>query len=383
MRIPSGGRLLDRVAYCMRKPCKASNIIDEVIEVRDAFPYNPESKTAPETAKRWASPYCWEKEDEYVPEVIERDNVPFAITITDLHVRSEGGRAYKVIDSEMRRFDLREDQVLEVMRDVGILPGGKVAGEFVWGILGSQVRLVLVGGDLHRSMVAGAADKKAFEANRSAGLHPTESTLVPGHVYRKKDKSLHAFLGSVKRAGIDKTFYAFIEMPTHNPYIVKSLEELEELEQRFSGNDRRVKSARHASEIHSKWDTLTWREKCKFAWDDQYNKFREPNEKTYVRHEYIMLMSTPKFEADDGVLEADFFEELRVNAQGQHDYVDGNKYSILQKEFKKAYPNERGYFLAGDVWQTYGGWGHQDNSKQMTEALRKMKVDLRKGLVWL
>lgn len=385
MRTLQGGRLLDKVAYCMRKPCKATNIIDENIEVRDTFPYNPESKTAPETANRWAGPNYWDKDDAYVPEVIVRNNDPFTITITDLHVRSEGGRAYKVIDSEMRRFDLREDQVLEVMRDVGILPAGKVAGEFVWGILGSQVRLVLVDGDLHSSMVAGANDKKTYEINQSAGLHPTESTLVPGHVYRKKDKSLHAFLGKLKRTGNDKVFYAFIEMPVET---APTEQDDRDIDENTGWGDadalhRWKSSQKYGREIRRKWETLTWRQKCKFAWDDRYNMFRAPNERNYSLHENIMLMSTPKFEADVGELEADLFQEFRDNAKRDHGYVDGNKKSILDSEFKKAHPDESGYLGTGDVWQSYSHWGRPDNSKRMTEAWRKAKDDFYKGLVWL
>ena len=160
MRSPEGGRLLERVCYCMRAPCAGKNIIDEDIMVRDTFPYNPESKTSPHTAKMWASQRHYGNDQEYVPEVIERANDPFTVTITDLHVRSEGGRAYKVIDDDMRRFDLREDQVFEVMKLCGIKPGGAVPGTFVWGILGSQMRLVLVDGVLHNAMIKGANEKK-------------------------------------------------------------------------------------------------------------------------------------------------------------------------------------------------------------------------------
>jgi len=368
----------------MRKPCKATNIVDEKIEVRDTFPYNPESKTAPETAKRWAGSSYYDKE-KYEPEVIVRDNEPFSITITDLHVRSKGGRAYKVIDKEMRRFDLREDQVLEVMKLVGIQPMGVVPGTFVWGILGSQVRLVLLNGELHKSMVEGANDKKKFEANAAAGLHPTENTLVPGHIYRKKDKSLHAFLGKVKRTGIEKTFYAFIAMPEKEAPEEEDDTDIDELD--VGGPpawaEQWKKSRKLDREVARKWDTLTWRQKCKHAWDDSYNMYRDPKETKYVHHEGIVLMSSPKFEADVGVLELDFFEEIKSNAQRQHDYMDGNRNSILSAEFKKAHPVEDGYLAVGDVWTSYSHYGRPDNSKRMTEAWRKAKEDFYKGLVWL
>lgn len=384
MHSPTGGRLLDKVAYCMREACAATNIVDEKIMVRDTFPYNPDSKTAPETAKRWAGSNHWDKV-KYDPEVIVRDNEPFTITITDLHVRSEGGRAYKVVDCDKRRFDLREDQVLEVMKLVGIEPMGRVPGTFVWGILGSQVRLVLVGGELHKSMVEGANDKKKFEADASAGLHPTESTLVPGRIYRKKDKSLHAFLGKVKREGNPKTFYAFIAMPEKEA--PEALDDAD-IDAEICGGapewqERWKKTRKYERSIARKWNAMTWREKCKFAWDDSYNMYREPVEVKHVYHEGIVLMASPKFEAEAGTLEQDFFEEIKLNADRQHDYLDGNRNSILSAEFKKAHPDEHGYLAVGDVWASYSHWNRPDNSKRMTEAWRMAKADFYKGLVWL
>ena len=386
MRSPEGGRLLDKVAYCMRQPCKATNIVDEKIEVRDTFPYNPGSKTAPETARQWASGYYYGEDKGYVPEVVVTDNEPFTITITDLHVRSEGGRAYKVIDNEMRRFDLREDQVLEVMKRVGILPMGIVPGTFVWGILGSQVRLVLVDGTLHKAMTRGAQDKKEFERAQSAGEHPTEATLVPGRIYRKRDKSIHAFLGKVKRSGNDKVLYAFIQMPTKE---APEQEDDADIDAMGVGSDpaweaRWKKSRKYDREVARKWSILTWRERCKFAWDDAHNLFRGPGEQKYVYYESIVLMSSPKFQAEVGELETDLFEELKANKDRNHDYADGHGNSILEVEFKRAHPGERGYLAVGDTWQSYAdGWGQPDNSPRMTEAWHKHKSDFHAGLVGL
>jgi len=189
MRSFSNCRLLDKVGYCMRQPTEATNIIDEPITIRDTFPFNPDSKTAPETARRWAKQYHFGDDREtFVPDEVISSNAPFAVTIVDLHHRSEGGRAYKVVDPYMRRFDLREDQVLEVMAKCGIEPGGKVPGLFVWGTLGSQMRLALVGGELHKAMVAGADALKAHKAAQVAGTAPTEGTLQVGHVFRFEEQ---------------------------------------------------------------------------------------------------------------------------------------------------------------------------------------------------
>jgi len=183
----SDAKLLETVCYISRTPSIANDILGNEITVLETFPYNPESKTAPETAKNWATRY--DRNAVVTPTPVTLENVPFKVTITDLHHRGEGGRAYKVVDEQMRQFDLREDQVMEVMKRVGIAPGGAIPGTFVWGILGSQVRLVLVGGELHTKMSVTLQTRQAAKEARKAGLAPTPSKLQKGHVYLKRDGS--------------------------------------------------------------------------------------------------------------------------------------------------------------------------------------------------
>ena len=85
---PNGGRLLEKIAYCLKKSSYIKNIIDEPLEVSDAFPYNPDSKTAPDTAKRWALGMSYWNVETSEPKIVIRDNEPFEVTIVDLHVRS-------------------------------------------------------------------------------------------------------------------------------------------------------------------------------------------------------------------------------------------------------------------------------------------------------
>jgi len=307
MRIPTGGRLLDSVVYCMRRPCKALDIVGRRIEVRDTFPYNPDSRTAQETARRWAKGHSWEP-GRYEPEVVVHDNAPFDITITDLHVRAEGGRAYKVVDDGMRRFDLREDQVLEVMRTVGISPMGRIPGKFAWGILGSQVRLVLVGGALHASMIAGAAGRKASDGARRSGSAPTEGSLRPGHVYRKRDGSLHLFLGRVRLPDSDAIHFAFVQMPVAAARAEGELEELE-----AQGADVAwLARQRKENEVYAQWDSMTWRQRCDHEWVERH-----------MMRPRVRFMSSPKFEEDVGAVEPDLLDDIRENRSLKHDYVRG------------------------------------------------------------
>lgn len=355
MRSSNGpGRLLDKVGYCMRKPCSGTNIIDEKITIRDTFPYNPESKTAPETAKKWADERRYGDTGEYIPQVIVRDNEPFTVTITDLHVRSEGGRAYKVVDADMRCFDLREDQVLEVMKLCGILPGGSVPGSFVWGILGSQVRLVLVDGELHKMMIDGAQNKKDFEARQDSGAAPSPSSLIPGHVYRKKDGSLHVFLGRCTAPFIDKSHYAFIEMPVN-----EGLTDMSTFSDR--AEKRYIDATLRRNEFLKTWDTLTWRRRCRDRWVDHYKIIdaitggKLCKEKVYASP--IVFMSTPKFDADVGTVETDFFDDMKGNTNNWHTYKKAGSAYGEDLTFKWAQQNtdlsnrdavKRGYWTEGE-----------------------------------
>jgi|SRR5581483_344801 len=381
MKSPEGGRLLDRVAYCMRPKCKATNIVDEKIEVRDTFPYNPESKTAPETAKRWARGYGWRSNDKHEPEVIVRDNEPFAITITDLHVRSEGGRAYKVIDDNNRRFDLREDQVLEVMKRVGILPMGIVSGTFVWGVLGSQVRLVLVDGELHQSMLRGANDKKAFELAQKAGLTPTESTLQVGHIYRKKDKTLHLFLGRVKRPRCAKVQFAFVEMPPSNKEADQTDEDIDDLEY---ASDTWKAGRKRYMEVCRNWDKMTWLERCNFYWNEEPNLYYVSKEGDRYSNPPIIFMASPKFEADVGEVSDDFVAEIRTNEHNRHNYRTAQQWTDLAEEWKLGPGCRRPYYHSDD-WRLSleeRDRRRREWDKKQHEDIRQTAREYRDALEW-
>lgn len=364
MRNVQGGKLLGRVKYCMKPVSKTTDLFNEPIEIRNTFPYNPESKTAGETALRWVHAY-WDQR-EVVPEIIERDNEPFSITIIDLHHRSEGGRAYKVIDSEMRCFDLREDQVMETMRDAGIEPKGKAGGQFVWGTLGSQVRLVLVGGELHTSMLEGTNAEKAFNHDRKAGLHPTEATLVPGHIYRKKDKSTHVFLGRLKRVGISKTFFAFMPVPERGEKIEPNI-------QNYDPNNPYHRRLLEDQSVWKNWEVYSWRQRCMSDWQ-KYDR------KT-IYYSNINLLSSPKFEADVGEIERDFLEELRSNPDRRHVYVDGNQVEIIASTFKKENPDFHGY-MYHDRWHCTSHYDSTDPAIA-TLAWKKTTEDFYAGLKWV
>jgi hypothetical protein len=148
---------LDKVGYISQSPKSAQDLLGNTIKVYDTMAYNLNSKTAPSTALSWAtSPGSYINGkwvvNTVIPKPEELPNNPFKIKIIGLDIRSQGGRAYKVIDIKNRRFDLREDQVFEIIANCGIEKGGVIPLPVVWAVLGSQIRIILVGGKLYSEM---------------------------------------------------------------------------------------------------------------------------------------------------------------------------------------------------------------------------------------
>lgn len=281
-------RLYKKINYYVRSPVKAKDLNGAEIEVCDTFAYNPESKTAGETAKRWAENHrsVW-VDDKYVheqstPELIELDNQPFEVRLIDLVVRNEGGRAYKVIDSENRRFDLREDQLVDAIRLCGIEAGGKLLGKFVWGSFSSQTRLTLVGGELHNEMIKVAAQDAEIAKRKREGTSFSPTHLKRDHVYVMRNGSVYAFLGRVKTPMHDKPVCALV-------YISK------------------------------------WKKGVTSPWDVQATKH-----KTSTCKRSITLMASPVFVEELSDITGDG-QVWRTNADGERHYKNGYDEDITVK----------------------------------------------------
>lgn len=390
-KVIGNAKLLDRVCYISRPPSKYTDIFGKEITVQHTFPYNPDSKTSPTTAKHWATLREYDhKNQRYIeshsPEPIELKNDPFTVTIVDLDVRSEGGRAYKVIDEQNRCFDLREDQVLQVFKHVGISPGGKIPGEFVWGIQGSQVRMTLVYGDSYNEMLAQDTERKRIEEARALKVTPTESTLQFGHIYQKRDKSLHMFLGKVKAPGANKLAFAFVKMPDRPPFH-DNLEALDIL-------GERSEHTKHLHEEHAvaqKWDTMTWTERCDWWWYGNkewlhrfYKDQVEPG--YYYSLTFITLLSSPKLEEDVGE-DVAFAEVLRKNENAKHHYDNGYGDNLPEKLWEKEHNNGLRRDMTLHVNWNLPAVRRQEIQKQHNDKVKaaeaQARADFRDRLQWL
>jgi hypothetical protein len=148
-----------------------------------------ENEKTRQSGRDWASnSNRWVPRDIANVEEIESTNSPkTGYKILSLEVRSDRGRAYKVMTPEGYYVDFREDVLLDVIFQTGISPGGVLNGEFLFARVGSEMKLIRFGSELY---------KKVVESTKEKSLTVLKN-LAPGHIYsgRKGDRLL--YLGKV------------------------------------------------------------------------------------------------------------------------------------------------------------------------------------------
>ena len=151
------------------------------VMVIDAFASPTDSEKTIESGMMWI------KQRTKTPVVDTKKNDAITgIKVISLERRGEGGRAYKVITPDGFYFDLREDVLLDTMLYEGVEKGGVLNGSFIWGYIGSQMKLVRVGSALHSALeVANKRDKKQKISRKD---------LEIGGIYKAKANIIKVFL---------------------------------------------------------------------------------------------------------------------------------------------------------------------------------------------
>lgn len=384
-------RVLDAICYLSKKKQDDEDIFGNSISVYPTFPYNPASKTAPQTAQHWVQ--GWHRYGEKVENVkpVELKNYEFNITIMNIEKRSEGGRAYKVHDDEMRMFDLREDQVTEAMRHCGISPGGKINGKFTWGILNGSVKLVLVGGTSHAEMLKNVEEMKKREELLKSGNALTPDKLKFGHIYVQKHGSLHLFIGKVKLPGAKAPSYATIELP-EKPVFWDGFDIDNEEKMTSTYGKEYVNEQLAMRDIAAKWDGMSWTERCRWQWVEHpnytYMKYAASvPEGYYNRYAEISVLSSPKFESEHGDVELELAESVKKNADGEHRYVNGNRHDFAEEAWARAHNggHRRDSYMS-NRWRFSGEELVRQELKFNTEyknGIRAAREEFRDKLSWL
>ena len=152
-------------------------------DVYPTYVADAKNKKTNETGEKWAneSMATWNGKAYVKPPsnatVVDLPNEPFTdIKIMDLEIRGQGGRAYKVLIDGKYYVDLREDVLLDTIFECGISKGGILKGEFIFAVVGSQMKLIRVGSLLHEKLIESTA------AGNAKGI----KTFEVGGVYARK-----------------------------------------------------------------------------------------------------------------------------------------------------------------------------------------------------
>jgi hypothetical protein len=191
-------KIPDNLTIYSRPPVNQEDLFGNIVTVRDSYAVDSTNEKRKESAERWMNnipQVLWDHVTrDYIQNNVEDTkitNVPnqgFKLRILDLEVRSQGGRAYKVVDQNSNQFDLREDTLLDVIKNVGILPGGELPGTYIFSLQGSEMKLIREGSEQH---------KELLDASTVKARTPTK-ILEPGKVYyNSKGTETYIFLGVV------------------------------------------------------------------------------------------------------------------------------------------------------------------------------------------
>lgn len=186
--------------------------------VYPTYPTDASDENAISKASQWAD-HAYENGNRITVEVKkhEVENEPVKnIRLLSLELRSQGGRAYKAVIDDQFYVDLKEDVLMDALLQTGVMPGGKLQGEFIWVKLRSQLKLVRVGSELHRLVLEFDSKKDTKPISKNE--------LEVGGIYqtRKKEKAL--FLGYVNTtqytiAAIkDQKKYDYLRQPDFKYY---------------------------------------------------------------------------------------------------------------------------------------------------------------------
>jgi len=169
------------------------------VKVLPAFVVPANSTNFVRSANGWRRQHIYGSREQSEGTSFTINNDPISgLRVVGLSRRSGGGRAYKVICPPNHLVDLREDVLLDAIYNTGIDVGGKIKGEFVWSVNGSQMRLIRVG-SLEHAELSTCEDLKGLK-------RISMKDLKVGSIYRGITGPPQLFLGPVSTIFIKATW---------------------------------------------------------------------------------------------------------------------------------------------------------------------------------
>lgn len=158
-------------------------------EVCPAFISDSNNKKTLKTGFNWAEWKSYYQTEKVETSTIEVENIPVqSVQILSLEKRGRGGRAYKVlVEVANTKFyvDLREDILLDTLKEAGISKNGYLNGKYIWARVDSDMKLIREGSKLHEEMK---------ESTRLNSVKISKSKLEIGGIYENKHRTM-CYLG--------------------------------------------------------------------------------------------------------------------------------------------------------------------------------------------
>lgn len=161
-------------------------------QVTPAFPIDSKDEKGKSRAIAWATSGWDVTTRQHVTKkhsIKEVNNTPITnVKVLSLEQRGQGGRAYKALIDNFY-VDLREDVLVDTLLQSGVEVGGILKGEYIWAKMGSQMKLVRIGSELHRLIV---------EFDSKKDIKPVgKKDLEIGGIYQDRKKNRAIFIGYV------------------------------------------------------------------------------------------------------------------------------------------------------------------------------------------
>jgi hypothetical protein len=195
------GKILDKIGYVRLSKSIVSDSKGTNCEVYTVHPYNPGSKTAGNTARRYM-----ERDNDAKDMIV--DNTPFTLTLLNTQRYQMAEAVFLAKDIDDNCFSVSLQQVTEAIALNGISPGGLIPGTFVWATVNRNLEPIVVGGRTYVELQRLQEERDRQNEMRMIGLAPSETNLQVGHVYETNSGEFALFLGNIGKAlGIEPAYF--------------------------------------------------------------------------------------------------------------------------------------------------------------------------------
>lgn len=209
-----------------------------------------------ETAESWAKcGHYWNHKEAYKISTVDVPNDSISnLQIAHIERRSQGGRAYKVVDLNTKYiYDLREPAIEDIMLTDGIKPGGIISSKLVWVKNHTTMTLVRVGSENYK------------EAKSTPIKLPDKikmKDLKQFHIYRHTtDKyRLHVYLGRIRDRN-NKLVYGFVTQRQFPANPKENTIEINEL----------LRNYENCSKVYTEKEKSWFRKTCTIIPKEQYH----------------------------------------------------------------------------------------------------------------